>query len=595
MRPRQGRARQRLPRTASASAWAKGADVLIEMDADLSHDPESSRRLLSAIEHGADLVVGSRYVPGGEIPNWSWHRRALLEVGQPLRRRGARPGRARRHVGVPRLPRRVPPAHRPRRGAGRRLRVPDRDGVPVAQRGGRVVEVPISFADRERGTSKMSGRIVVEALVLVTGWGVRDRPAPRSKAEARPGGSPRLSRPTEAPPRPAPGRATILHVDMDAFFVAVEVRRRPELAGLPVVVGGTGRRGVVAAASYEARRFGIHSAMPSSEARRLCPHAVFLPGDHGRYSEVSQDVHAIFTSVTPARRADRPRRGLPRRHRRPAPARRRRDRSPSSLRARVAEELACRARSGSRTGEDAGQAGVGGGQAEGDAGRRPARAGVVVVEPGEELAFLHPLPVQALWGVGPATLARLQRLGVVTVGDLAALPEARPRRQPRAGQRPPPPPAGQRHRRPAGRARPGAEVDRPRADLRPRPRRARPSCDRELVRMADAVAARLRAARPRRPHGHAQGALRRLPHHHPVGAPFGEPVDTGPADRGRRPGSCSPAVDPTPGVRLLGVSVSQLGPPAGHQLSFDELARRRPRGLGRGEPSGRRDPGPVRR
>jgi len=99
--------------------------------------------------------------------------------------------------------------------------------------------------------------------------------------------------------RSAREHRVILHVDMDMFYVAIELRERPDLRGKPVVVGGSGARGVVSAASYEARRFGVFSAMPSVRAKKLCPHAVFLAGQPHLYRQASRQVHEIFGSFTP--------------------------------------------------------------------------------------------------------------------------------------------------------------------------------------------------------------------------------------------------------------------------------------------------------
>lgn len=153
----------------------RGYDVLLEMDSDLSHDPAALPSLLGAIEHGADLVIGSRYVPGGSIPAWSWHRRLLSRWGN------------RYAAGLLGLAVNDSTAGF-RAYRATMLRRIDLDGVTadgygfqiemtyeVVRRGGSVVEVPIAFSDRLRGESKMSGRIVVEALLLVTWWGLRDR------------------------------------------------------------------------------------------------------------------------------------------------------------------------------------------------------------------------------------------------------------------------------------------------------------------------------------------------------------------------------------------------------------------------------------
>ena len=153
----------------------QGHDVMVEMDADLSHDPAALPSLLARIDDGADLVIGSRYVPGGSIPDWSWHRKALSRWGNryagavlSLDVADATAGyRAYRASALADIDLDTVRAD----GYGFQIEMADR----VARNGGRIDEVPISFTDRTRGTSKMSGRIVVEALVLVTWWGARRR------------------------------------------------------------------------------------------------------------------------------------------------------------------------------------------------------------------------------------------------------------------------------------------------------------------------------------------------------------------------------------------------------------------------------------
>ena len=202
----------------------------------------------------------------------------------------------------------------------------------------------------------------------------------------------------------------ILHVDMDAFYASVEVIKDPSLRGKPVIVGGQGGRGVVTAASYEAREFGVHSAMPMVRARRLCPQAVYVSNDFHAYSDYSKRIRTIFQSFTPLveplslDEAFLDVSGSVRLFGSPTEI-------AQQLKARI-WELGLPCTVGVAPNKFLAKL----------ASTRGKPNGLLVIPEDRVLEFLHPLPIDALWGVGPQTAQALRRLGLTHVGQVAELP-----------------------------------------------------------------------------------------------------------------------------------------------------------------------------
>lgn len=209
----------------------------------------------------------------------------------------------------------------------------------------------------------------------------------------------------------------IIHIDMDAFFVECERLADPALRGRPVVVGGGGNRGVVAASSYEARAFGVTSAMPMVKARRLCPHAIVVPSDHGKYSEISRRVFEILREEAPLveglsiDEAFLDVSGLTLLHNDVIEI-------ANNLRSRIRLEIGIPSSCGIAANKFLAKL----------ASARAKPDGVFVIPVDRQLELLHAFDVRAMWGVGEATYAELERLGVQTIGDLASLGEKTLRR-----------------------------------------------------------------------------------------------------------------------------------------------------------------------
>jgi DNA polymerase-4 len=202
----------------------------------------------------------------------------------------------------------------------------------------------------------------------------------------------------------------ILHLDMDAFFAAVEVKRRPELAGKPLVIGGHGdptQRGVVSTASYEARKFGIHSAMPLRTAYKLCPQAIFLPVDYDEYSRVSDQIKTILGRFSPVMEdvgideafldlseIDAPSEEIAR-----------------SIKQAIREETGLTCSIGIAPNKLVAKI----------ASDMEKPNGLTILTETDIEGRIWPLPVRKLWGVGPKTEAYLKEMGIHTIGELASL------------------------------------------------------------------------------------------------------------------------------------------------------------------------------